>query len=438
MGLTEEQLAFIDRQFRAIDNEIRVDYAAAADDRPVVQRDAAPRLEQLLPANWREQAKSLEFSVDENRSIDRILTALRAYRELEVVSDGKPPTARYLAERFQRVSTGLGGDDDDLGSYVLEPLLQLISLERDLRDRMKRALSIDNESIGDVADRLASHVARLVEADITRASRRNDFLNARTVEQLKSAAHAAVDAAKKELALLDELIGKRTQELRFVPQLDENGGIVMSVCSRVRLRRRDTNQVSRGGDDDDDYDNNNFDSTNDEGDTLDTALFSILWQAFKFIVWRVLVDGLPLLVEVAIVFYESGYNESLLATQYNNISFEGYTSVADVPLETWLFGDYGTGLYGINAPAAMGVQYEVLRSKSLGWYETLARNVQHYVLQGTTLALGRDRSFLSVILVAIVVRTVVVKTLQLTSSSVGYLQQKLLSRWRRYSTHKVY
>lgn len=436
MGLTDEQIAFIERQLRDVD--AGGGGGGSADDKALQRRESLS-LACLFPPDWREQAKRLTFTPEENRAIDNLLTSLRSYREPD-----QPLVAQRVVERLERVARGhiderAGAQDDaddNLRRFVFVPLLQLSKLERDLTERAERALTVDNDDETMDAERLPDVLARLVAADISRVNRKNEFLDARTLARLKETGHEAVEAAKKQLALMDELFGPRDARVRFVPDLDENGVLVLSVCSRVR-RRGEAASRSR--------DKQNEDDDDDEGEdaelaarrrrdatspSLDTALFSILWQVFKFVVWRSLKDGLPLAVEALLLFYQSQTNSALLVGQYKNINFEGYQNFTSVPFETFLFGDYGTGLYGMHNPKATN-NFTQVPSVSLNLYKELEDQVQSKLLDTSVLALGRERSFLGVLLTAIVVRTVVIKVMQLATSGGNYLYQRMLSRVRR-------
>jgi len=423
MGLTTEQIAFIDRQLRGVDaDSIRA---------TALERREAIGLERLLPGDWREQARTLSFTGEQNRAIDSVFTALHSYHGLEQ----ELPPAR-IAERLERVAAVGGSEQDNLARYVFAPLLQLVELERQLRDRVKRSLLVDTERLS--PEQLPDALQRLVEAEVARVNRRNEFFDARTLAQLKTAGQEAVEAAEREMALFDKVFEGPNEELEYIPILDERGVIVMSVCSRVRPRRR---TIARGNDDDDDDNNNeeNYENDNENDElarrvagggnrmTLDTALFAILWQAFKFIAWHTLSDGLPAAVEILVAFYNSGYNQTTLKAQYENLGFKGYERAADVPIESWLFGEYGTGLY------LMEGQVEATKSVSLNLYKTIEGYVETQLIRGAAVMFGRDKSFLAVLLTAIVIRTLINRTVLLG----GYVYHRMISRVRRYGNPKA-
>jgi hypothetical protein len=392
-----------------------------------IQKENTVPLERLFPTDWRAQAAKLTLTDEESRSVDGIVTALRAYRQTE--NDFTPQ------KLFECWSSLVADNEDALRLYVFVPLIQLIKLERDIDNRLKGAVLDD--SVKTDAYLLPNDVEALVRADTTRISRRNEYLASKSIKDLKEKSYPAIDAAKKLLATLDEILPSKETKMHYKPDIDENGGLVMSVCSHVR-RRRNGVYVEVDEDDDDDESDDDDDNAADEQQqraSLDTVLFNILWQGFKFIAMWSVDEALPLLVEAVLLFYQSGTNSAMLAGMYKNINFEGYESFVDVPLQSFLVGDYGTGLYGVRNPQAVGGVTQV-PSVSLNMYNELANVMQNFLLEATIVVFGRDRSYLSVFLTAAVVRTIVIKMLRLGMRGGGYAYQRMITRVRSHGNPK--
>ena len=429
--MNTRELDRVEREIRESDREIAASPLARTRDCQTFQ------LARMLPPEWREMLRDMRLSRAENESVDRIVEALQSYRS--------PPPTQVTAE--ERIASWSKSNKRALVETIVSGLMRVTRNYERIEALLRRAMQSENESLARPnADTLARKVATLVSANVASLNAFNEFIAASDAVGAARHIEHTVEASGKyyeELQRMFPNIDERAlrEGAQYEPRLSARGRITLVMLSSVRTRRGARTSVDDDNDDSDDSDDDEEEEetqlarggqpqAQEQRAELDTILFGFLWRAFQFLTWETASGVLSTAANLLIVFYQSGANETFVEQQYMSTNFKGYADMRDVSLETWLFGDYGMGKYGLVSARDQG-GYKLVNAISFEWYNELKRFISRVLLETLNVAVPGDRSFVLSILTAVVVRFVVLKVLEVGVAGITHLYRHTLSRVRR-------